>query len=63
MILGHLILNFCFQITLFIIKTNQSLTQEFTQEMFDTNFLLGKNIFMPRTIKVLAQLYDVEVWG
>jgi len=41
----------------FYIADELGIEEEFTQELFDTNFKLGINIFQPKVIKFLAKEY------
>ena len=44
----------------FYITDELGLEEEFTQELFDTNFKLHINIFQPRVIQRLSQHYKIE---
>ena len=44
----------------FYIADELGLEEEFTQELFDTNFKLNINIFQPKVIKFLAKEYKIE---
>ena len=44
----------------FYIADELGLEQEFTQELFDTNFKLNINIFQPKVIRFLAKEYKIE---
>lgn len=44
----------------FYIADELGLEEEFTQELFDTNFKLSINIFQPKVIKFLAKEYKIE---
>ena len=44
----------------FYIADELGLEEEFTQELFDTNFKLNINIFQPKVIKFLAKEFKIE---
>ncbi len=44
----------------FYISDELGVEEKFTQELFDTNFKYGINIFKPRAIKILAKDYGIE---
>mgnify|MGYP001161067202 CR=1 FL=1 len=44
----------------FYITDNIGLEEEFTQELFDTNFKLNINIFQPKVIRFLAKEFKIE---
>ena len=44
----------------FYIADELGLEEEFTQELFDTNFKLNINIFQPKVIRFLAKEYKIE---
>ncbi|MBT5986510.1 MAG: disulfide bond formation protein DsbA, partial [Nitrospina sp.] len=44
----------------FYIADKLGLEEQFTQELFDTNFKLHVNIFQPRVIQRLSQHYKIE---
>ena len=44
----------------FYISDELGIEEEFTQELFDTNFKLQINIFQPRVIQRLSQHYKIE---
>ena len=44
----------------FYIADELGLEEEFTQELFDTNFKLNINIFQPKVIKFLANEFKIE---
>ena len=44
----------------FYIADQLGLEEEFTQELFDTNFKLNINIFQPKVIRFLAKEYKIE---
>ncbi|MZG52870.1 MAG: thioredoxin domain-containing protein [Nitrospinae bacterium] len=44
----------------FYIADELGLEEEFTQELFDTNFKLSINIFQPKVIKFLAREFKIE---
>jgi protein dithiol oxidoreductase (disulfide-forming) len=44
----------------FYIADELGVEEEFTQELFDTNFKLGVNIFQPKVIKFLAQEFKIS---
>lgn len=44
----------------FYIADELGVEEEFTQELFDTNFKLGINIFQPKVIKVLAREFKIS---
>ena len=44
----------------FYIADELGIEEEFTQELFDTNFKLGINIFQPKVIKFLAKEFKVS---
>ena len=44
----------------FYITDNLGLEEEFTQELFDTNFKLNINIFQPKVIRFLAKEFKIE---
>ena len=44
----------------FYITDELGLEEEFTQELFDTNFKLNINIFQPKVIRFLAKEYKIE---
>ena len=44
----------------FYIADELGLEEEFTQELFDTNFKLNINIFQPKVIKFLAKEFNIE---
>ena len=44
----------------FYIADELGVEEEFTQELFDTNFKLGVNIFQPKVIKFLAREFKIS---
>ena len=44
----------------FYIADELGLEEEFTQELFDTNFKLNINVFQPKVIRFLAKEYKIE---
>jgi protein dithiol oxidoreductase (disulfide-forming) len=44
----------------FYIADELGVEEEFTQELFDTNFKLGVDIFQPKVIKLLARDYKID---
>ena len=44
----------------FYITDDLGLEEEFTQELFDTNFKLNINIFQPKVIRFLAKEFKIE---
>ena len=44
----------------FYIADDLGLEEEFTQELFDTNFKLSINIFQPKVIRFLAKEFKIE---
>ncbi|MFQ5482417.1 MAG: DsbA family protein [Nitrospinaceae bacterium] len=44
----------------FYIADEQGIEKKFTQELFDTSFLMNINVFQPRVIKLLSRDYGIE---